>query len=96
MHTHTRTRTYQRQDDIVVLLPLVPIHGLHRGREAKHGVGGAALPQDIADQALLPVVGGEDGDLFRWVPAEAQVHVEGGGVLGLAQVLYVFLLSACV
>ncbi len=56
-------------------------------RQAKDGVLGTPLGQDIPDQVLLAIVGGEDGYLVRRVALETQVHEYGYSVLCLGQVL---------
>ncbi len=77
----------QRQDDVVILLPLVLVHSGDLGRGTEDGVVGAALGNDVADEMLLPFVWRDDGDGGRGVPHEAHVHVELHCVLGLAQIL---------
>ena len=52
------------------------------------GVVCTALLDDVADEMLLPVVGGQDGDALRRVADEAHVHEEGHHVLRFSQVLH--------
>ena len=52
------------------------------------GVVRTALLDDIADEMLLAIVGGQDGDALRGVAHEAHVHEEGHHVLCFSQVLY--------
>ena len=48
---------------------------------------GAAALDDVADEVLLAVVGGEDGDFVRRVPPQPEVAEEVDDVLGLSEVL---------
>mmetsp|Transcript_13939 Transcript_13939/g.31586 ORF Transcript_13939/g.31586 Transcript_13939/m.31586 type:complete len:271 (-) Transcript_13939:13-825(-) len=77
----------ERDDDEVVLLTLEPVDRGNLVRLAEQWVPSAALPNDVADQRLLPVVRGQDGDLGSWVSHQPHVHEEGHAVLCLAQVL---------
>lgn len=54
------------------LFPLSHLVGL-----AEEGVGSAALVDDVSDQVLLAVVGGQDADAVGGVAQQAHVHVEG-------------------
>lgn len=60
---------------------------LHLGRASEGGVLRAAPLDDVAQQRLLAVVGGEDGDLVCGVAQQAHVLVDAYQVLSLAQVL---------
>ena len=73
--------------DVVVLLALVLGHRGNLVRHSDYWIVGAASRADVAKQRLLPVVGGEDGDLVGGVADEAHVHVHGHHVLGFGQVL---------
>ena len=53
----------------------------------EEGVTGTALVDDVPDQVLLPVVGGEHADAVGGVAQQAHVHEEGHRVLCLCQVL---------
>lgn len=55
---------------------------------AEEGVGAAALVDDVSDQVLLAVVGGQDADAVGRVTQQAHVHVEGHRILGLCQILF--------
>lgn len=52
-------------------------------------VPGAALVDDVSDQVLLPVVGGEDADAVGRVAQQTHVHEQSHGIFGLCQVLCV-------
>ena len=52
------------------------------------GVVCTALLDDVTDEMLLAVVGGQDGDALRGVADEAHVHEEGHHILRFSQVLY--------
>mmetsp|Transcript_144 Transcript_144/g.310 ORF Transcript_144/g.310 Transcript_144/m.310 type:complete len:1317 (+) Transcript_144:450-4400(+) len=82
-------RPHQRHDDVVVLLTLEAVGRGDLVRLAEERVPGAALPHDVADQRLLPVVGGQDGDLVGGVAQQPHVHEEGNAVLSLPEVLVV-------
>lgn len=64
---------------------LVPIYLIGLTEE---GVAGAALVDDVSDQVLLSVVGGEDADAVRGVAQQTHVHVQGHSVLRFCQVLH--------
>lgn len=54
---------------------------------AEERVGAAALVDDVSDQVLLAVVGGQDADAVGRVAQQAHVHVKGHTILGLRQIL---------
>lgn len=54
---------------------------------AEERVGATALVDDVPDQVLLAVVGGQDADAVGRVAQQAHVHVEGHRILGLGQIL---------
>lgn len=58
------------------------------GGAAKGGMRGAAALDDVSDERLLAVVGGEDADLGGGVPQQPHVLVQRHQVLRLAQVLH--------
>lgn len=54
----------------------------------EHRVASTTLVEDVSDQMLLSVVGGEDADALRRVAQQTQVHEQGYSVLCFCQVLY--------
>ena len=64
--------------------PPTPAHLVGLSEE---GVPGAALVDDVPDQVLLAVVGGEHADAVGGVAQQAHVHEESHRVLCLRQVL---------
>ena len=57
------------------------------GRVSEQGIVAASPMEDVSEQMLLPVVGGEDGDLFGGVAQRPHVHERGHDELRLGQVL---------
>jgi hypothetical protein len=54
---------HEREEDVVVLLALVLVHGGDFVRQADERVVGAAGAANVAQQRFLTVVGGQNGDL---------------------------------
>mmetsp|Transcript_30411 Transcript_30411/g.51334 ORF Transcript_30411/g.51334 Transcript_30411/m.51334 type:complete len:474 (+) Transcript_30411:569-1990(+) len=77
----------QAQEHVVVLLPLVLVDRRHPRGEAQKRVASAASLQNVSNQALLPVVRGEDGNLVRGVAAEAHEAISGHHILRFPEVL---------
>eukprot|EP00053_Salpingoeca_punica_P019720 m.201633 g.201633 ORF g.201633 m.201633 type:complete len:552 (-) comp17708_c0_seq2:3265-4920(-) len=75
------------EEDVVVLRALVLVDRLDLGREAEERVAAAAGLHNVAQQSLLAVVCGQQGDALGRVAEQAHVHVGRHHVLGLAQVL---------
>lgn len=57
-------------------------------RLAKEGVSGTTLIDDVSDQVLLSIVGGEDADAVGGVAQESHVHVQSHAILRFPQVLH--------
>lgn len=57
-------------------------------RSVKHRVASTALVEDVSDQMLLSVVGGEDADALRRVSQQTHIHEQRYSVLCFCQVLY--------
>lgn len=55
---------------------------------SNEGVVCTALLDDVADEMLLAIVGGQDGDALRRVANETHVHEESHHVLRFCQVLH--------
>ena len=56
--------------------------------ETEDRVSGTPLGQDIPNEVLLAIVGGEDGYLVGRVTLETHVHENGYSILGLCQILF--------
>lgn len=57
-------------------------------RLTEEGVASAALVDDVSNQVLLSIVGGEDADALRRVAQQTHVHVQSHSVLRFGQVLH--------
>ena len=75
---------YKHKAQLLLTLCLTPAYLVGLTEE---GVTGTALVDDVPDQVLLPVVGGEHADAVGGVAQQAHVHEEGHRVLCLCQVL---------
>mmetsp|Transcript_1856 Transcript_1856/g.3796 ORF Transcript_1856/g.3796 Transcript_1856/m.3796 type:complete len:388 (-) Transcript_1856:774-1937(-) len=82
-----RLGAHEREQDVVVLLPLVLVHRRDLVRHPQRRVRRTPLRRHVVEQCHLAVVGGEEGDLVGGVADEAHVHVHGDDVLGLGKVL---------
>lgn len=57
-------------------------------RSVEHRVASTTLVEDVSDQMLLSVVGGEDADALRRVSQQTHIHEQRYSVLCFCQVLY--------
>lgn len=57
-------------------------------RSVEHRVASTTLVEDVSDQMLLSVVGGEDADALCRVSQQTHIHEQGYCVLCFCQVLY--------
>lgn len=58
-----RACPHEGEQNVVVLRALVLVHSLHLGGSAKQRVATATGGDDVIDESLLAVVGGQDGNL---------------------------------
>ena len=72
----------QREDDEVVLLTLVLVHGGDFVWLAHPVRVGRAFAKYVSDQVLLAVVGSEDRDLLARVAKQPHVHVDRNCIFG--------------
>ena len=73
---------HERQDDEIVLLTLVLVHGGDLVR-LRHPFGvGASFAQNVSDEMLLAVVRRQYGDLLARVADQTHVHVDRHRILG--------------
>ena len=63
------------------------VSSTHLGGKSQERVVAASPMKDVPKQMLLPVVSGENGDLFCGVAQSPHVHESGNDELGLGQVL---------
>lgn len=57
-------------------------------RSVEHRVASTTLVEDVSDQMLLSVVGGEDADALRRVSQQTHIHEQRYSILCFCQVLY--------
>ena len=78
---------HQGQENVIVLLALILVHGGHFVRQSHQRIIATTFLQHVADEMLLAVIRGQDGDGLGGVAQQTHVHKGSHHVLRLRQVL---------
>ena len=77
----------EREENVIVLLALVFVHGGDFRREAEQRILRTAFVQHVSNEKFLSVVSGQDGNGRGRITQQTHVHVHGDDVFGFSEIL---------